>query len=163
MFISERCKHNNNKILILKNLSFLLSTSFIIITRFIKFIIKNKSDEYNVDINFSKDIKKRLTSTFKAFKEIKIKKFDFIDIAKIDALAYYYLIRNKENKLFSLIINEIYDDFIKSFDVISQIKRDHRILINKPYLCDFEIKYKKCYKFYISKNTYINNIKILIL
>ena len=38
-----------------------------------------------------------------------IKKFDFIDIIKINALIYYYLIRNKKNKFFFLIINEIYD------------------------------------------------------
>ena len=38
-----------------------------------------------------------------------IKKFDFIDIVKIDILIYYHLTRNKKNKLFSLIINEIYD------------------------------------------------------
>ena len=43
-----------------------------------------------------------------------IKKFDFIDIIEIDVLIYYYLIRNKENKLFSLIINEIYDILYES-------------------------------------------------
>ena len=43
-----------------------------------------------------------------------IRKFDFIDIAKINVSIYYYLIRNKENKLFSLTINEIYDTFYKS-------------------------------------------------
>ena len=49
---------------------------------------------------------------------MKIKKSDLIDIVNINILIYYYLIRNKENKLFSLIVNEIYDDFIKSLDVI---------------------------------------------
>ena len=38
-----------------------------------------------------------------------IKKLDLVDIIEINALIYYYLIRNKENKLFSLIMNEIYD------------------------------------------------------
>ena len=71
--------------------------------------------------------------------------------------------RNKENKLFSLIVNKIYNNFIKSFNVTSQIKRDYRILVNKSYLCDFEIKYKKYYKSYILKNTQINDIKTLIL
>ena len=42
------------------------------------------------------------------------------------------------------------------------MKRDKRISINKRYLCDFDIKYKKCYKSYTSKNTQIYNIKILI-
>ena len=72
LFISERCKHDNNKILLLKNISFLSIISFI--ARSLKFIAKNKSDENNFDINSSKNIlnKKRLTSTFKAFKEMKI-------------------------------------------------------------------------------------------
>ena len=50
-----------------------------------------------------------------------IKKFNFIDIIKIDVSIYYYLIRNKKNKLFSLIINEIYDIFNKSFKIILQL------------------------------------------
>ena len=89
-----------------------------------------------------------------------IKKFDLIDIIKIDTLTYYHLIRNKKNKLFSLTINEIYDIFNKPFEVISQLQRDNRISINKSYSYDFEIKYKKYYKSYISKNAQINNAKI---
>ena len=42
-----------------------------------------------------------------------IKKLNFIDIIKIDASIYYYLTRNKKNKLFSLIINKIYDTLHK--------------------------------------------------
>ena len=64
--------------------------------------------------------------------------------------------------LFSLTINEIYDIFNKSLEIISQLQRDNRILINKSYLCDFEIKYKKCCELYISKNAQINNAKIFI-
>ena len=41
-----------------------------------------------------------------------IRKFNFIDIVEIDVLTYYYLIKNKENKFFSLTINEIYNTFI---------------------------------------------------
>ena len=48
-----------------------------------------------------------------------IKKFDFIDIIKINISTYYYLTRNKKNKFFSLIINKIYDIFNKSFEIIS--------------------------------------------
>ena len=92
-----------------------------------------------------------------------IQKSNFLNIIEIDALAYYYLIRNKENKFFSLIINKIYDTLIKSFEILLSIKRDNRILVNDLYLCNFEIKYKKCYKFYIFKDSQINNIKILIL
>ena len=91
-----------------------------------------------------------------------IQKLNLLNIAKINVLIYYHLIRSKENKLFSLTINEIYDTLIKSFKTLSSMKRDNRISINDSYLCNFKIKYKKCYKFYISKNSQINNIKILI-
>ena len=66
-------------------------------------------------MNYSKNVsnRKRLTSTLKTFKEKKIQKFDLIDIVEIDALTYYHLIRNKENKLFSLTMNKIYDTFIQ--------------------------------------------------
>ena len=119
LFFSERYNHNNNKILTLKNLSFLSNVSFIVITRSSKFIVKYNSNENNFDMNHSKDVfnKKKLTSTLRAFKEIKIQKSDFIDIVEIDALAYYYLIKNKENKLFSLTMNKIYDIFIQLFEV----------------------------------------------
>ena len=154
LFIFERCEYDDNKTLISKNLSFLSKTLFIIITRPFKFIVENESNENNFDMNYFKNIlnRKRSTLIFKAFKKKMIKKFDFIDIVEIDISIYYYLTRNKENKLFSLIMNEIYDIFNEPFEVISQLKRDNRILINKSYLCDFEIKYKRCYKLYISKD-----------
>ena len=162
LFIFKRCEHDDNKILISKNLSFLSIISFIIITRSLKLIVKNELNENDFDMNSLKDIKKRSTSIFKTFKKKIIQKPDLLNIIKIDALIYYYLIRNKENKFFSLIINEIYDTLIKSFEILILIKRDNRILINDSYLCNFETKYKKCYKFYIFKNSQINNIKILI-
>ena len=110
LFVFKRYKYNNNKISTSKNLSFLLITSFIIIRSF-KFIAKNESDENNFNINFSKNTlnKKRSTLTLKAFKEKLIKKFNFIDIVEIDISIYYYLTRNKKNKLFFLIMNKIYD------------------------------------------------------
>ena len=102
LFIFKRYEYNNNKILTFKNLSFLLKTLFIIIIRFFKFIVKNESNENNFDINYFKDIlnKKKSILTFKIFKEKMIKKSDFIDIIKINTSIYYYLIRNKKNKLF---------------------------------------------------------------
>ena len=111
LFVFKRCKYNNNKILISKNLFFLSIILFIIVTRSLKFIVKNKLNENNFDINFLKNIlnKKRLTLTLRVFKEKIIKRFDFIDIAKINVWPYYYLIRNKKNKLFSLTMNEIYN------------------------------------------------------
>ena len=90
-----------------------------------------------------------------------IQKSDLLNIVEINVLIYYYLIRSKENKLFSLIMNKIYDTFIESFETLSPMKRNNRISINDSYLCNFKIKYKKCYESYISKNPQINNIKIL--
>ena len=88
-----------------------------------------------------------------------IKKFDLIDITEIDASTYYHLIRNKENKLFSLIMNEIYDTLCE-FPSIRIIQRDNHISFNKLYSCDFENKYKKCYESYILKIVQINNVEI---
>ena len=102
LFIFKRYKYNDNKTLIFKNLSFLSKTSFIIIIRSFKFIIKNESNRDNFDINYFKNIsnKKRSTLTFKIFKKKMIKKSNFIDIVKINISIYYHLIRNKKNKLF---------------------------------------------------------------
>ena len=72
------------------------------------------------------------------------------------------MIRSKENKLFFLTMNKIYDTLIESFEILPSIKRDSRISVNDSCLCNFRIKYKKCYESYISKNSQINNIKILI-
>ena len=74
LFLFKRCDHNNNKILTLKDLSFLPNALFIIIIRFFKFIVENDSNENNFDINYSKNVfnRKRSTSTFKTFKEMKI-------------------------------------------------------------------------------------------
>ena len=123
LFIFKRCEYDNNKALTFKNLSFLSKTLFVIIIRFFKFIVKNKSNKNNFDINHFKNIsnKKRSTLTFKIFKKKIIKKFNLIDIIKISALIYYYLIRIKKNKLFFLIMNEIYDIFNELFEIISQL------------------------------------------
>ena len=74
LFFSELCNHDNNKILTLKNLSFLSITSFIVITRSFKLIVENDSNNDNFDIDHSKDIlnRKRSTSIFKTFKKKKI-------------------------------------------------------------------------------------------
>ena len=127
LFFFERCDYDNNKISTLKDFSFLSIISFVVIIRSFKFIVENDSNENNFDINYSKDVsnrkeltsKKRSISIFKTFKKNKIQKFNLIDIVEINAFAYYYLIRNKENKLFSLIMNEIYDIFIQSlFEIL---------------------------------------------
>ena len=42
LFIFKRYKYDDNKISASENLSFLLITLFVFITRFLKFIVKNK-------------------------------------------------------------------------------------------------------------------------
>ena len=56
LFLSERCDHNNNKILTSKDLSFLSNALSIIITRSFKIIVKNDSNENNFDMNHSKNV-----------------------------------------------------------------------------------------------------------
>ena len=157
LFISKRYKYNDNKVSASENLSFLSIILFIVITSFKSIVVD--SDEESSDS--SKDIRKRSTSTLRTFKKKMIQKSDLLNIVEINVLIYYYLARSKENKLFSLIMNEIYDTPIEPFEISSSMKRDNRISINDSCLCDFEIKYKKCYESYIPKNPQINNIKIL--
>ena len=58
-------------------------------------------------------------------------------------------------------MNKIYDTFIELFEILPLMKRDNHISVNDSYLCNFRIKYKKCYESYIFKNSQINNIEIL--
>ena len=162
LFVFKRCEYNNNKISTSKNLSF-LSTTLSAVTRPFKSTTKNESNENNFDMNPSKDIsnKKKITSTFKTLKERIIKKLNFINITKINASIYYHLTRNKKNKLFSLTMNKIYDTSYE-FSSSRMLQKDNRISLNKSCLCDFEIKYKRCCEFYISKTTQINNAEIFI-
>ena len=160
LFISERYKYNDNKVSTSENLSFLSIILFIIIIS-LKFIVKNSNEE-SFDMNSSKNIKKKSTLILRALKKKMIQKSDFLNIAEINVSIYYHLIRNKENKLFSLTINEIYDTLIEFFKILLLMKRDNRILVNDSYLCNFKIKYKKCCESYIFKNSQINNIEILI-
>ena len=158
LFVFKRYKHDDNKVSAFENLSFLPITLFIIITSS-KFIAVNSNEKSS---NSLKDIRKRSTSTPKAFKKKMIQRFNFLNIIEIGVSTYYYLIRDKKNKLFSLTMNKIYDTFIESFEILPSMKRDSRISINDLYLCNFKIKYKKCYESYIFKNPQINNINILI-
>ena len=56
LFIFKRYKYNNNKTSLLKNLSFLSIILIIIYIRSLKFIIKNKSNKNDFDIEFLKNI-----------------------------------------------------------------------------------------------------------
>ena len=52
---------------------------------------------------------KRFISIFYISKK-KLLKLEFLNIAEIDINPYHYLIKNKNNKLFFVIINEIYNN-----------------------------------------------------
>ena len=151
LFVFKRYKHNDNKASAIENLSFLPITSFIIITS-LKPIVED-SDEESSDVNSPKDTRKRLTFTLKTLKKKMIQKHNLLNIVEIDVSIYYYLVRSKENKLFSLTINEIYDIFIEPFEILSSVKRDNRKSINDSCSCNFRIKYKKCYESYIFKDS----------
>ena len=69
LFVFKRCEYDDNKISASKNLSFLSIISFIIITRSLKFIVKNESNEDNFDINSLKNIRKRSISILKTLKK----------------------------------------------------------------------------------------------
>ena len=58
LFVFERCEYNNNKNLASENLLFLSIILFVIIIRSLTFIIINKLNENNFDIDFSKNKKK---------------------------------------------------------------------------------------------------------
>ena len=72
LFLFKRCDYNNNKILTSKNLSFLSNVSFVIITRFFKFIVENDFNEDSFDMLKNVFNKKRSTLILRALKEMKI-------------------------------------------------------------------------------------------
>ena len=68
-----------------------------------------------------------------------------INILKVEVIVYYKLTRDKNNKLFSLIIAKTNKAYFTSISSYSPY-----ILINKLYLYKFEIKYKRYCKSNIS-------------
>ena len=109
-------------------------------------------------------LKRSLISIFKndiiEYKDF-INKSKNINTLKVEAIVYYKLIRDKNNKLFSLIINKN--------NIVSSTQRSSygsRILVKKLYLYESKRKYKKYYKSNISINSNnsirINSAKSLI-
>ena len=78
---------------------------------FIKSAIDSKTSEQDISILTNKRLlsrRYRLISTSRIIKKRRITEPKLLDIAKIEAVLFYHLARFKENKLFSLTINEIY-------------------------------------------------------
>ena len=137
LFISRRYKYNYNITFSYSDLSFILNTTYTSILRTIlkRSLISIVEDEIIEDINsLSRD--------------------QNINILEIEVVVYYRLTRDKNNKLFSLIINE---NNIAS--LTSRTSHNLRISVNKLYLYGSERKYKKC----CESNTfiYINKTEIL--
>ena len=94
LFLLERYEYNVNIILSTKNLDFLsnvIASSYTILKRSLNSILENK-------INLA------IKTTTIAFEIISKILLETINIAKVRAISYYRLARDKENKLFSLII-----------------------------------------------------------
>ena len=131
LFVPKRCNHNSNNTSFSKELTFISSVLSPLVP--LSMILKHSPsaivEEETID---------NTTSLLK----------NDINILKVEAIVYYKLARNKNNKLFSLIIartNKAYPTSIPS--------RGPRMLVNKPYSYGFGIKYKKCCGSNISVNS----------
>ena len=132
LFISRRCNYNNNNTSFFKELIFILLklSSFLLLSVIPKRSLLAKVEEETInDITLLLEDKD-------------------INILKVEAIVYYKLTRNKDNKLFSLIIARTSKTYLTSI-----ASHSPRMSVNK--LCSYEskIKYKKCYE----SNTYIIN------
>ena len=142
LFILERYNYDSNDISLLKELIFILLTLYEANILLKRSLISIVEDETTRDTNLLlKDLN--------------------INILKVEAVAYYKLARNKNNKLFSLIINEN-----NIATLTSRPSHNLYILVNKLYLYRSKRKYKKCYESNTldsSNNSIrINNTKSLI-
>ena len=146
LFVSKRCNYNSDNTSFFKKLIFIFSvlSSLVLLSMILK-----RSSLAIVEEETINDT----TSLLK----------NDINILKIEAIVYYKLARDKNNKLFSLIIAETDKAYLTSISSHSS-----RILVNKLYSYKFEIKYKKCCEFNISVNSEtshsirINSVETLI-
>ena len=132
LFILRRCNYNNNNTSFFKKLIFIFLklSSLLLLLVISKYSLLAKVEEETID---------DITSLFKN---------KDINILEIEAIVYYKLTRNKNNKLFSLIIAETSKTYLTSI-----ASHNSYILVNKLYSYKSKIKYKKCYE----SNTYIIN------
>ena len=146
LFILERYKHDYNITSSLSNLLFIFDSTYTSISKTILLLyLLLISKRSLISIVEEKTIQKINP----------LSKNKNIDILEIDVVVYYRLARDKNNKLFSLIINK---NNIASLTLESFYSP--YILINKLYFYESKRKYKKYYKSNIL--IYINKIEILI-
>ena len=85
------------------------------------------------------------SDTSSSNKDENSKEPESIDIAEINAAAYYQLAREKGNKLFTLTMNEIYNTpSAPHTPPTTRTPRGPRVPVNKPYPCNSGRKYKRC-------------------
>ena len=132
LFVLRRCNYNNNNTSFFKELIFisLKLSSFLLLLVISKRSLSAKVEEETIN---------NITSLLKN---------KDIDILKVEATVYYKLVRDKDNKLFSLIIAGTGKAYLTSI-----ASRGPRVLVNKLYSYESEIKYKKCYE----SNTHVIN------
>ena len=132
LFVSKQYNYNNNNTSFFKKLIFIfLKLSFLLLLLVIsKYSLLAKVEEETIN---------DITSLLKN---------KDINILKVEAIVYYKLTRDKNNKLFSLIIIKTNKTYFTSI-----ASHNSRILVNKLYSYKSKIKYKKCYR----SNTYIIN------
>ena len=129
LFISERYYYNNNNTSFSKELIFIFSKLSSVL---LLLVILKRSLSATVEEEIINDI-------------TPLSKNKEIDILKVEAIVYYKLVQDKNNKLFSLIIIKTNKAYLTS-----RSSRGPYISVNKLYLYRFEIKYKRCYESNIS-------------
>ena len=123
LFVSERYHYDNNNTSFSKELTFIpLKLSSILLL----LVILKRSLSATVEEETMDD-----TTLLSENKEI--------DILEVEAAVYYKLARDKDNKLFSLIIAGTDKAYLTSGP-----SRGSRVPVNKLCLCGSEIKYKRC-------------------
>ena len=90
-FFSKRCDYNKNKIFVSKDLLFLLTIPFIVITRPFNFIIKNDSNENNFDINHSK-MSRTKKDLYQFLRHLKKRRFKSLISSTLSKLTYQHII-----------------------------------------------------------------------
>ena len=144
LFISRRYEYDYNITFNYSDLSFIFNNAYTLILR----IILKYSLISIVEDKIIRDIDSLL-------------KDQNINILEIEVVVYYRLTRDKNNKLFSLIINK---NNIAS--LTSRTFYNSYILVNKLYLYRSKRKYKKCYEsnifIYINKTEILTHEEILV-
>ena len=132
LFVSRRCNHNNNNTSFSKELTFIPSKlpSLLLSSVILKRSLSAKVEEETIN-NITPLLKNK-----------------DINILKVEAVVYYKLARDKDNKLFSLTITGIDKAY---FTLIAS--HSSRVPVNKLYSYRSKIKYKKC----CGSNTHIIN------